>query len=83
MSTDYLNRVMLFLKREMPDLGQHITLKENKLIFIVPLDTAFQPFYEAVFKAVTDCTKRRKREKDILFCVRSPSQERDFMIRKQ
>jgi hypothetical protein len=83
MNNGYLDRVMIFLKREMPDLGQHITLKENKLIFIVPEDTAFQPFYESVFKAVTNCTKKRKREEDIPFCVWSSSQERDFMIRRQ
>jgi hypothetical protein len=83
MNNDYLNRVMFFLKREMPDLGQHITLKENKLIFTVPVDTPFQTFYEAVFRKVADCTKKRKREEDIPFCVWSPAQERDFMILKQ
>jgi hypothetical protein len=82
MNKDYLKRVMLFLKQEMPDLGELIRLKENKVIFIVPPGTAFQPFYEAVFKKVTDCTKKRRRDEDIPFCVWSPTQERDFMICK-
>lgn len=83
MNNDYLNRVMHFLKQEMPDTREIIVLKENKVIFIVPGETAFQPFYEAIFKRVTECTKKRKREADIPFCVWSPTQERDFIIPKK
>jgi hypothetical protein len=82
MNKDYLKRVMLFLKQEIPDLAEFIKLKENKLILIVPADTAFQPFYEDVLKKITDSTNKRRRDEDIPFCVWSPNQERDFMIRK-
>ncbi|MEO3405013.1 hypothetical protein AAFN85_13990 [Mucilaginibacter sp. CAU 1740] len=83
MNTDYLNRVTLFLKREMPDTGELIIVKDDKVFFMVPEGQVFQPFYEAVFKSVTQHTKKRKREADIHCCVWSPTQERDFIIPKK
>ncbi|SEN96086.1 hypothetical protein SAMN05192574_104765 [Mucilaginibacter gossypiicola] len=74
---------MLFLKREMPDTGELIILRDNKVFFMVPEGQVFQSFYDAVFKSVTQHTKKRKREADINFCVWSPTQERDFIIPKK
>lgn len=81
MEDEYINRVLIYLKQELPDLQDWLELKNGKVIISVPAGQAFPPFYEKVFNSVTAATTRiRKREKDIDFTVRSPVQERDFKI---
>ncbi|TFF34561.1 hypothetical protein [Mucilaginibacter psychrotolerans] len=83
MNEKYLNRVLIYLHREMPKYKNDLLLKTAQFVFILPAGMVFQPYYEDVHTAVSTCTGRiRKREMDLDFKVWSPNQERDFKILK-
>lgn len=83
MQVEYLNKVLIYLKQELPKYQDQLDIIDGRLVFVVPENTAFQAYYERVFASVSECVGGvRKRKRDIDFTVRSPIQERDFRIIK-
>lgn len=83
MNEAYLNRVLTYLQQELPAYREALTLKSGKFVFTLPAALAFQPWYEAVFTAVSASVNRiRNRDCDLDFKVWSKTQERDFKILK-
>jgi hypothetical protein len=83
MEDEYINRVLIYLKQELPEYQEHLEMTNGRLIVAVPAELAFQPFYEKVMASVTTAiTRIRTRKADIEFSVRSCHQQRDFKILK-
>ena len=81
MEEEYVNRVLIYLKQELPVYQDQLSVKNNKLVITVPADQVFQPFYEKTLESVSAAiTRIRKRKAAIEFTVRSSAQERDFSI---
>lgn len=83
MNGEYLNRVLIYLQQELRTYRETLKLQAGKFVFIVPDENPFQPYYEAVFAAVSASAGRiLNREFDLDFKVWSKNQERDFKILK-
>jgi hypothetical protein len=80
---EYVNRLLIYLKQELPQYKDQLEVKNGRLTITVPADLAFAPFYENVFNSVTaTMTHIGNRKTDVEFTVRSSVQERDFKILK-
>jgi hypothetical protein len=80
---EYVNRVLIYLKQELPEYREQLEMTNGRLIVAVPAELSFQPFYEQVLASVTTAiTRIRTRKADIEFTVRSSHQQRDFKILK-
>jgi hypothetical protein len=53
MNDEYLNRVLIFLQQELPGYKAQVVLKAGKFVFTLPDGTAFQPWYESLFSAIS------------------------------
>lgn len=83
MQEEYLNKVMVYLKKELPAYQDQLDITDGRLVFVVPQNAKFQPYYEELFTSVSECVDRvRNRKRDIDFTVRSLVQERDYRIIK-
>lgn len=83
MQEEYLKKVLIYLKQELPEYQDQLGIADGRLVFMVPLNTPFQPYYERLFTSISERVGRvSNRKRDIDFTVRSPTQERDFRIIK-
>jgi len=83
MEEAYLKRVVVYLQQELPDYKDMVAVENGQLVFIVPMDSAFEAFYQTLLASVSASVARiRNRETDLEFKVCSPSQERDFKVLK-
>lgn len=81
---DYLNRVLIFLKQELPEnYRQCISLENDRFIVSISDDMNFGPVYNDTFELINSNINRiRNRELELDFTVKSKNQERDFKILK-
>lgn len=84
MNTPYLNRVLIYLQQELPEIHrEHIKLTGEKLVLFVPGKINFDQTYESLHQTIVNCISRiRNREIDLEFTIKSKVQERDFKILK-
>ncbi|WP_214072627.1 hypothetical protein [Mucilaginibacter sp. dw_454] len=84
MNTPYLNRVLIYLQQELPEIyREHITLTGEKLVVFIPGTTDFNKAYEILYQTIVSCINRvRNREIDLEFTIKSKVQERDFKVFK-
>ena len=81
---EYLNRVLTYLKQELPDqYGNMIQLDDNRFIISIRDDVNFITVYDDIYTSISNSISRiRNREIELDFNVKSNHQERDFRILK-
>ena len=81
---EYLNRVLTYLKQELPDqYGNMIQLVDNRFTISIRDDVNFITVYDDIYISISNSIGRiRNREIELDFNVKSTHQERDFRILK-
>jgi hypothetical protein len=81
---EYLNRVLIYLKQELPEgYRDTVKLQIDRIIITIPDDVEFDPTYAELYRVVVKLIDRvRKREYDLNFTMKSSVQLRDFKIIK-
>ncbi|MCO5934758.1 hypothetical protein NAF17_04335 [Mucilaginibacter sp. RB4R14] len=81
---DYLNRVLIYLKQELPERYKNlIRLTDGKFVITLLADAVFESDYRLLHEAIlTSINRVRKREFDLDFTVTTNYQARDFRIIK-
>jgi len=84
MNTPYLNRVLIYLQQELPEIyREHITLTGGKLVITLTGTADFNLGYETLQQTIVNNISRiRNRQIDLEFTIKSKFQERDFKIFK-
>lgn len=81
---DYLNRILIYLKQELPpQYSEMLQLDGWVLKFVLPNNESFNEMFNDIKSKTERCIlviKERKANLD--FTVYSPNQERDFKIYK-
>ena len=81
---EYLNRVLTYLKQELPDqYGNMFQLVDNRFTISIRDDVNFITVYDDIYTSISNSISRiRNREIELDFNVKSTHQERDFRILK-
>ena len=81
---EYLNRVLTYLKQELPEqYGNMFQLVDNRFTISIRDDVNFITVYDDIYTSISNSISRiRNREIELDFNVRSNCQERDFRILK-
>jgi hypothetical protein len=84
MMNDYLNKVLIYLRQELPDnYKNNIELSNQTLIVSLPVGIKFNEEFDEIHNAIIKSTTRvRNREIDLKFTVKTEFQQRDFIILK-
>jgi hypothetical protein len=82
--SEYLNKVLIHLKQELPTVYRDsIVTTNNRIEIIIPGDFNFNLVYDELFKFIESSIKRVIiRQADFEFNIKSKYQERSFKIRK-
>ncbi|MDB5130131.1 hypothetical protein [Mucilaginibacter sp.] len=81
---EYLNRVLIYLQKELPKAyRESIEIEDDRLVITILDDERFIiECSELHVKISTNIERVRKREYDLNFIIRSSRQHRDFTILK-
>ena len=81
---EYLNRVLTYLKQELPEqYGNMFQLVDNRFTISIRDDVNFITVYDDIYISISNSIGRiRNREIELDFNVKSTHQERDFRILK-
>ncbi|MES2265606.1 MAG: hypothetical protein V4520_02520 [Bacteroidota bacterium] len=79
---NYLNRVFIYLKQELPNAyRESITVDNDVFVITVPDDIGFNDLFSELHESIVASIERvRKRDYDLNFTIKSTRQLRDFTI---
>ena len=78
---EYLNKVVIYLKQELPEILLDVSVADDRIVFRIDEHKLFNDQYNKLYEEVLSSISRlRNKETPLSFSVKTDVQLRDFTI---